>query len=1165
MIAPSIAYLKTKLTRQRILTIAVFVGAVAFLGSGLSYFEPELNEAQDIAIAPETFVHWNLPVDQSPVYYLVLNFWERLNDTSLAFLRVPSVIFGALGAVFAFWLVQAETGVVGGLLAALLLTLNPMAVYYARTARVYSLLIALSAACMWYAYAYLTGGRRYRDFVAFLICAVLGIYSHLFFLLMAGSLALLLIADFVKNRRLIPELPRLLYAAAIAVAIVIIQLARVVYVIRFTQSRQSMYGGAPRTVWGFFKAIGLDFFLGFGAKPGYAVPFAIGMAVLVVAGMALLKRRGVLAGLAILVPSLAATWRLSADNPVSTRYIVYLVPVLTCLAAAALARFRTVFVWAPLAFAIAVQSVMAVHACYDKPSDWGDAVKYVEKVREPGDIVAVFPAFWGETFKRFYPRRDFVPFQSPDEFDRIVATGRRIVLVLYPGRYAGHLAAYLQARTRMIAHFETKERFTLRVSVLTAQPFTPVEIAGGDDPSLVLGGLVSSGSYPWAAPPRGENPFARIAGIFGSADLAVTGYEPYRTTWRDGIVEATTPPIAPFADAISPLAAAGVGAVVMAPARGVSDDPTAQLRQAGLAVVPRQLDCAKALPTILTVRGEQIAFVNIGQHVFTDRPHLREPGDALIADWERAVSTAKKAVGREGRLVVFFPVAPDFATLLDPQDQLLARRAVDLGADVVVGLGGRATREIEEYKNGLIAYSLGTLLRPPGRADAYRCSTGVLLRLRFPPGEKAAYQLIPVTFDCEFRVAPTRPEKFADLRYRAPGDPAAEHLLDRLLYAKASAVNGGRKIEFTDWSAGPPSETFSHGEKIAAFLDKLHDWYFDYSSADEYPQEGWYRKKTSVAADGVTSLGVFRRAIRLHPGPAKKASIVFEHVTLGDRVHLVYGLGDDAVTDRFKPYPAETLTVTADGEQLLKQKVDYVVGWKHVTIDTENFRNREVDLAFAVEEMQTGTSFPIGVDPIVERFPETVADLAARAYRFDEHLAEAKAAVVDGRGARRCFGPDETFRYLRGGKHSFEEYGPFGEGILHRRWVCGPDLWDAVALTRQKSRGEIRDAIWMHPPKGGKRVLTYGPLRLRSSLKGFFGVTDAAARYGSKRGPQPVDFVILVDGREVLKKSATMRPGWWDFNVDIPEDLRGQDKEISFVTSTANAGWRHFCFNGSME
>lgn len=82
-----------------------------------------------------------------PLYYLVLKFWDRMFGYSEIASRFPSVIFSLATGYFIFLLGKKLISSRVGLVAALFWSVNPLAVYYAQEARMYSLAaLAVTAA-----------------------------------------------------------------------------------------------------------------------------------------------------------------------------------------------------------------------------------------------------------------------------------------------------------------------------------------------------------------------------------------------------------------------------------------------------------------------------------------------------------------------------------------------------------------------------------------------------------------------------------------------------------------------------------------------------------------------------------------------------------------------------------------------------------------------------------------------------------------------------------------------------------------------------------------------------------------------------------------------------------------------------------------------------------
>jgi len=81
-----------------------------------------------------------------PLYYLILKLWSYVFGFSEVALRFPSVVFGVLTIFYVYKIGGKKFGLVAGLLMAL----NPLAVYYSQEARMYSLAAFCVTAAVYY-------------------------------------------------------------------------------------------------------------------------------------------------------------------------------------------------------------------------------------------------------------------------------------------------------------------------------------------------------------------------------------------------------------------------------------------------------------------------------------------------------------------------------------------------------------------------------------------------------------------------------------------------------------------------------------------------------------------------------------------------------------------------------------------------------------------------------------------------------------------------------------------------------------------------------------------------------------------------------------------------------------------------------------------------------
>jgi len=111
-------------------------------------------------------------------YYLLLKLFPHLEQSEFS-LRYPSVLFGALGVAAIFAAGRRLGGVEAGILAALLLSLSPMHIWYSREARTYSWTLAASllASVAFLDLQRRTGRLAWGRLVA---AQAVTIYAHLF-------------------------------------------------------------------------------------------------------------------------------------------------------------------------------------------------------------------------------------------------------------------------------------------------------------------------------------------------------------------------------------------------------------------------------------------------------------------------------------------------------------------------------------------------------------------------------------------------------------------------------------------------------------------------------------------------------------------------------------------------------------------------------------------------------------------------------------------------------------------------------------------------------------------------------------------------------------------------------------------------------------------------
>lgn len=139
--------------------INIYLGLIIFIG--LLFRLVNLNQSlwldeaiTAVAVKSDTFVGLITkfsPGDfHPPLYYLFLKLWTNLFGYSEIALRIPSVIFGVLTIFVVYKIGKKLFNEKTGLVAALLIATNPLAIYYSQEARMYSLAALAVGASIWF-------------------------------------------------------------------------------------------------------------------------------------------------------------------------------------------------------------------------------------------------------------------------------------------------------------------------------------------------------------------------------------------------------------------------------------------------------------------------------------------------------------------------------------------------------------------------------------------------------------------------------------------------------------------------------------------------------------------------------------------------------------------------------------------------------------------------------------------------------------------------------------------------------------------------------------------------------------------------------------------------------------------------------------------------------
>lgn len=134
-----------------------------------------------------------------PLFYSLIHFWHPIfGDTEFA-LRFPSVIASVLTVAFVIRLAHLLGWDDAGLVAAVLLVINPYQVWYAQEIRMYAPVACFGVGAACFALQARRSGRR-RDLVGYAIFMLLALFTHYFAIFLATFFGALVGLDLLLNQ-----------------------------------------------------------------------------------------------------------------------------------------------------------------------------------------------------------------------------------------------------------------------------------------------------------------------------------------------------------------------------------------------------------------------------------------------------------------------------------------------------------------------------------------------------------------------------------------------------------------------------------------------------------------------------------------------------------------------------------------------------------------------------------------------------------------------------------------------------------------------------------------------------------------------------------------------------------------------------------------------------
>jgi mannosyltransferase len=400
--------------------LTVVAAALRFATLGVqSYHHDEIVTAS--RILREDFWHAMDAVGFSesapPLYYALAWAWTQVTGTGEAGLRSVSALAGVATVPVAYLLGAQLSGRRAGIVAAALVAVNPMLVWYSQEARAYALFALLTALSLLYFVRALDQGRR-RDFIAWGIASALALATHYFAAFPIAAEALWLLRR--RGRQTTPGLGILAAAGLLLAPLALHQMSI---------GHAEWIGGRSlgHRIW----ETGLSFMLGetgdIIARPEHPL-LAVVPCLLVVAGLVLVVMRGdrrehraagiplILAAVTVVVPLALALLAPGKDYVLARNLLPALVPLLVAVAVGCgLRRARrsgTALAAVLVAYSFGFSVWASVSPALQRP-DWSAVASAIGEPTVPRAMVT-----WtlGEASLRYYLSTGSIQAQPSDGF-----------------------------------------------------------------------------------------------------------------------------------------------------------------------------------------------------------------------------------------------------------------------------------------------------------------------------------------------------------------------------------------------------------------------------------------------------------------------------------------------------------------------------------------------------------------------------------------------------------------------------------------------------------------------------------------------------------------------------------------------------------------------------
>ncbi len=155
-------------------------------------------------------------------------------------------------------------------------------------------------------------------------------------------------------------------------------------------------------------------------------------------------------------------------------------------------------------------------------------------------------------------------------------------------------------------------------------------------------------------------------------------------------------------------------------------------------------------PIIKDVNGTRVAFLAYTE--FLQNVIARETSVGLTNwDMEQIKKDINTAKSEADLVAVSFHWGEEYKTKHNLKQEQVAKAMIDAGADLIIGHHPHVVQEVEQYKNGWIAYSLGNFVFD--QTFSKETMESLALKVKIDDGKISAVESIPIQISKDFQPA----------------------------------------------------------------------------------------------------------------------------------------------------------------------------------------------------------------------------------------------------------------------------------------------------------------------------------------------------------------------------------------------------------------------------